>query len=315
MMKHVLATLAIVVWAHTAALAQLEPKKTAEDLQKIAALAPDTVAWKLKSTFGAGFTSVTLSNWAGGGQNSVTIRGLVLGSADYVRDAFSWDNDLDLGYSLTQVGDQPFRKNDDRFIVTSKAAMRQSDGLRYTALLDFRSQIAVGYNYDQRNPLDSSQYLKISNLFAPAYVTTALGAEWTPAPQFRLLVSPLSARGIVVLDQALADSGAYGVERGKNTRLDMGALVNATIDWEVFQNVTWKSRLNAFMRYDSPRLWVVTVENAVLMKVNSWLSIGLLTDLFYDHRVPVVRDNGTTGPATQLRNQLVVNIAYTMGNH
>ena len=95
----------------------------------------------------------------------------------------------------------------------------------------------------------------------------------------------------------------------------MGALLNATIDWQVFENVTWKSRLNAFMRYDAPSLWVVTVENAFLMKVNAWLNIGLLTDLFYDHRVPIVRDNGTTGPATQLRNQLVVNVSYTLANH
>lgn len=296
-------------------LAQVEPKKTAEDLQKIAVLTPDSVAWKLKSTFGAGFSSITLSNWAGGGQNSVTIRGLVLASADYAHRDFSWDNDLDLGYSVTQVADQPFRKNDDRFIITSKAAMRQTEGLRYTALLDFRSQLAPGYNNDKRDPNDQTQFLKISNLFAPAFVTLALGAEWTPAPQFRLLASPLSARSIIVLDQDLADSGAYGVDRGQNLKVDMGALLNATIDWQVFENVTWKSRLNAFMRYDAPSLWVVTVENAFLMKVNAWLNIGLLTDLFYDHRVPIVRDNGTTGPATQLRNQLVVNVSYTLTNH
>lgn len=314
-MKHVVLVAAAALMAVNVVVAQIEPKKTAEDLQKIAVLTPDSVAWKLKSTFGAGFSSITLSNWAGGGQNSVTIRGLVLASADYAHQDFSWDNDLDLGYSLTQVADEPFRKNDDRFIITSKAAMRQTEGLRYTALMDFRSQLAPGFNYDKRDPIDPSQFLKISNLFSPAYLTLALGAEWTPAPQFRLLASPLSARSIVVLDQELADSGAYGVDRGRNLKVDMGALINATLDWQVFENVTWKSRLNAFMRYDAPSLWVVTVENAFLMKVNAWLNIGLLTDLFYDHRVPIVRDNGTTGPATQLRNQLVVNVSYTLGNH
>lgn len=314
-MGRVMLAIAVLLLIGHSLRAQVEPKKTAEDLQKITVLTPDSVAWNLKSTFGAGFSSITLSNWAGGGQNSVTIRGLVLASADYAHEAFSWDNDLDLGYSLTQVADQPFRKNDDRFIITSKAAMRQTDRLRYTALLDFRSQLAPGFNYDKRDPNDPEQFLKISNLFSPAFVTLALGAEWTPGPQFRLLASPLSARSIIVLDQDLADSGAYGVDRGQHLKVDMGALLNATIDWQVFENVTWKSRLNAFMRYNAPTLWVVTVENAFLMKVNAWLNIGLLTDLFYDHRVPIVRDNGTTGPATQLRNQLVVNVSYTLGNH
>lgn len=295
--------------------AQVDSKQTADDLQKIKELAADSLPWKLKSTFGAGFTSVTLSNWAGGGQNSITIRGLVLASADYAMNTFSWDNDLDLGYSVTQVGDEPFRKNDDRFIVTSKAAFKQNDALRYTAFLDFRSQIAAGFNYDQRDPRDTNAFLKISNIFAPAYLTTALGLEWTPVKQFRLLASPLSARSILVLDQELADSGAYGVDRGENVKVDVGGLLNATVEWEFVENVTWKSRLNAFCRYSAPDLWVVTVENAILMKVNSFLSVGLLTDLFYDDRVPVVRDNGSTGPATQLRNQLVINFSYTLANH
>jgi hypothetical protein len=68
------------------------------------------------------------------------------------------------------------------------------------------------------------------------------------------------------------------------------------------------------MPYETPALWVVTVENAFLLKVNNWLNVSLLTDVFYNDRIPVVRDDGSTGPATQLRNQLVVGINWSIAN-
>jgi hypothetical protein len=68
------------------------------------------------------------------------------------------------------------------------------------------------------------------------------------------------------------------------------------------------------MPYETPALWVITVENAFLMKVNSWLNVSLLTDVFYNDRIPVVRDDGTVGPATQLRNQLVIGINWSLAN-
>lgn len=300
--------------ASAVAMAQVDAKAVSDDLQKIADLKADSLPWKLKASLGAGLTQVSLNNWAGGGQNNITIRGLVLASADYANGLFSWDNDLDLGYGVNKQGTQEFRKTDDRIIVTSKASIKQNDQLRYTAFVDFRTQIAIGYNFDKQNA-DSSNFLKISNLFAPAYLTGALGAEWTPAPQLRVMASPLSSRSILVLDDELAAIGAFGVVPGENVKTDIGGLINATLDWTFVENVQWKSRLNTFCRYDAPELWIVTLENAFLLKVNSFLNVGLLTDVFYDDRVPVVRDDGTTGPATQVRNQIVINFVYNLSNH
>jgi len=295
-------------------VAQVDSKKVSDDLQKIEAMKADSLPWKLKFSIGGGITTVMLNNWSGGGENTVTLKGLFLGSADYVDDRFSWDNDLDLGYGITKLGSESFRKNDDRIILTSKASIKQTDILRYTAFLDFRTQFYQGLNYDKHDPVDTTKFLKISNLFAPAYLTGALGLEWTPIKEFKMLVSPLSSRSIFVLDDDLSRQGAYGVDSGAHIKTDIGGLINMNLDWIVFENVTWKSRFNAFCRYNAPDLWILTVENAILMKVNSFLSVGFMTDIFYDDRVPVVRDNGTTGPATQVRNQLIVTFQYSMQN-
>jgi len=296
------------------AQADVDAIKTSDDLAKIAALAADSIPWKYKAVTGAGFNMVQLSNWAGGGQNSVTVRALFLGSLDYSNNDFSWDNDLDLGYSIINQGGQGYRKADDRIILTSKASLKQNEVLRYTGLLDFRTQFAVGYNYDQHDPRDSTRFQQVSTLMAPGYLTGALGMEWTPIKEFTFMAAPISSRAIFVMDDYLSSIGSFGVDSGQTVKADLGGLLNATLDWEVFENVRWKARLNAFMRYRAPDLWVVTVENAFLLKVNSFLSVGFLTDIFYDDRVPITRDDKTVGPSTQLRNQLVINFTHTFGN-
>lgn len=292
-------------------LAQVD-SKVASDSLAFAALKVDSIPWKYKAIFGAGLNMTELNNWTGGGQDAVTIRALMIGSLDYAHELFSWENDLDLGYSITKLGEQEFRKADDRIIFGTKASMKQNDWLRYTAFVDFRTQFYVGYNYDKQDSLGNFE--KISNFMAPGYLTGSLGAEWTPLPEFKMLVAPIASRSIFVMDDDLAATGAFGVRPGENTLTDIGCVVNASLNWEIAENVTWKSRLNMFGRYEAIDLWVVTLENGILMKVNSWLSVGILTDVFYDDRVPVLRDDGTRGPATQLRNQLVINISHTLTN-
>lgn len=294
-------------------LAQIDAKQTAEELSKIAALKADSLEWKLRGEIGAGFTTVQLNNWSGGGQSSVAFRGLFLGSADYARNNFSWENDVDLGYGIVKLGSQSFRKADDRIIVTSKSTYNLVENLRATGLLDFRTQFARGLNYD--TPDSNGNFTKVSNFMAPGYLMLGAGVEYKPVPELTFLVAPVSGRAIFVLDNDLAAQGAFGVDTGKNVKLDAGFLLNAKLEWEPMLNVRWSARLNAFGRYEQIQLWVVTLENKFLLNVNDYLSVGLLTDVFYDDRVAILRDNGTTGPATQLRNQLLINFTWSVANY
>ena len=294
--------------------AQVNSATMTDSLGKVGQLKADSLLWKYKTTMGAGFNAVELTNWSAGGQDAITFRVLFLGQLDYAEDMFSWENDLDIGYSLSKQGSDPFKKADDRLIFGTKLSRKQNDWLRYTAFVDFRTQFAVGYNYDIPDSTSPTGDLIISNFMAPGYLTGALGAEWTPVPEFKLLVAPISSRTVFVLDQPLADSGAFGVDRGQNIANDFGALINSTLDWEFVENVRLKSTLNAFCRYEAFDLWIVTFENAILMKVNSFLSVGFLTSVFYDDKVPVIRDDGTKGPATQLKNQLTIDFTWSVAN-
>ncbi len=280
-------------------LKQLTTKSTTKE---------DTRIWKLSMTPSFVFSQVGLSNWAGGGQNSITVLGLFTASANYALNGTTWDNSLDLGYGVTRLGGSDWRKGDDRLILLSKLGIDATKELRYSAFLDFRTQIAPGRNFDRpEQPL-------ISQFFSPAFLTLGAGLDWKPAPYFTALVSPLGGRGVFVLNDSLARAGAFGVTPGSNSQLDLGAVANLQYKNTIAENVALQSRLNLFARYKAIDQVVVVWENIVQMKVNSWLGITFATDVIYDHRVPITRGNGTVGPSTQLRNILGISIAQTFTN-
>lgn len=318
MLRRAITCTAILLVVVTGAHAQVDAKLTIDSLSRIPASKVASGPWSWYTKLGVGFTTVQLTNWTGGGQDAISVAFNCLASYDYADSVIYWDNELDLGYGIIRQGQQPTRKSDDQIIFSSRASLTTTDWYRFTGFLDLRSQFTDGYSYKVLDSAGNPSLL--SSFFAPAFLTAALGAELRPVPQVKILAAPLSSRSTFVSDDRIvatgvaSGAGVFGLAPGQRSRTSLGAVLNASIDWEMFTNVTLRTRFNGFMPYETPDLWVVTLENAVMMKVNTWLNISFLTDVFYDDRIPVLRTDGTTGPATQLRNQLIVNVNWNLGS-
>ena len=87
--------------------------------------------------------------------------------ANYKKGNSTWDNSLDIGYGLLQQGEDKVRKTDDKIDFTSKYGQKAFKNWYYAGLLNFKSQMAPGFNY----PDDSTE---ISRFLAPAYVWVLL---------------------------------------------------------------------------------------------------------------------------------------------
>ena len=74
----------------------------------------DTTYWKKGGVFGLNFSQVSLTNWSGGGQNSVSVNGLVNLFATHKGKHHVWDNTLNLAYGMLQQGNENMRKTDDK---------------------------------------------------------------------------------------------------------------------------------------------------------------------------------------------------------
>ena len=298
---------------------------TALTLFIIVTNAQDTL-WRKSGIINLNFNQTSFNNWAAGGENALSLSGLLSAFDNYKKGKTAWDNSLDLGYGLLKQGDQKVRKNEDKIDFTSKLG-HDANGkgkLFYTALLNFKSQFDKGYNY----PNDS---IAISKFAAPAYITIALGLDYKPNKDFSVFVSPLTAKITLVTDQDLADAGAYGVDpaeynspgvktkAGKQSRIEPGAYVNAKFQKDIMQNVNLLTKLDLFSNYtDNPQNVDVNWELLLAMKINKLLTASISTQLIYDDDTPVpifkkeneIKIPVGVGPRTQFKEVLAIGLAY-----
>ena len=77
---------------------------------------PDYWTQSLKTNIKFGQTSLT--NWAAGGDNTVTLQAFIDGNANYAKDNIFWNNRLQLDYGFVYASSKPIlQKSDDSQMV------------------------------------------------------------------------------------------------------------------------------------------------------------------------------------------------------
>jgi hypothetical protein len=254
-------------------------------------------SWKKGGFIGINFNQVSLSQWAPGGDNNLSLSSAVNLFAIYADGKTIWDNSLDLAYALVKTSSGPIRKSDDKIDFTSKYGYQIGDGKWYYAgLVNFKSQFAEGFIY----PDDSNV---VSKFMSPAYLTLAIGFTYKPSDYFQIFLSPATGKWTFVNDQTLADAGAYGVKMatldagglpvagtGENIRSEFGAYLNMKFKKDIMENITFSTKLELFNNYtdedkDNAKNIDVNWETALMMKVNKFITASIIAQLVYDANV------------------------------
>lgn len=290
-----------------------EPEKRLRDARK------DTInGWQYGGVVMMNFGQTALSNWAAGGENSVSGNSFFNFFANYRKNSLTWDNTIDLGYGLLRQNNQN-RKTDDKIDFSTKIGMAASKNWYYSGLLNFRSQFTTGYKY----PNDTTQ-IKISDFFAPAYIVTAIGMDYKPGKTFTAFIAPLTGKITIVANQKLADAGAFGVEpakfqnnvmveEGERIRQEFGGYCKVAFQKEIMTNVNLSSKIDVFSNYlDNPQNIDVNWQVLISMKVNKFISASLSTQLIYDDDIK--NKNKTThaeeGAKIQFKEILGIGFSY-----
>lgn len=312
-------------------LAQEVTKDDAAKLQaendKLKAMAADSAkSWKFGGLISINGQQVSLSNWSAGGNNSISLGGLLNLFAKYKKGKSTWDNNLDLAYGVIKQGTyKTWWKNDDRIQFTSKYGRQAFKSWYYSALADFKTQFTDGFNY----PNDS---VYISRFMAPGYALASLGMDYKPNDQFSLFISPVTGKFTFVNDPTLAKAGAFGVQKEISYydttkkefvitqkylthREEFGVYLKMQYQTKVMENITFQTVLELFSNYmNHPENIDVNWTTLTSLKVNKFVSATLATQLIYDDDIKLLRtagDNkGTVGPDVQFKQVLAVGFSY-----
>jgi hypothetical protein len=254
-----------------------------------------TMGWKKGGVITLNMAQTSLTNWASGGQNSVSLNGLFSGYANFKKGKSAWDNSLDLGYGLLKQGkDEDFRKTDDKIDFVSKYGQEAFGKFYYSALMSFKTQFSPGYNLPDKTN-------KISDFMAPAYLMLALGLDYKPNPYFSAFLAPVTGKFTFVTEKSLSDAGAFGVEPGKTSRSEIGGYFRAVYSradfkGEFLKNVGFTTKLDLFSNYsNNPQNIDVNWETQTILKVNKFLNVSFITQLIYDDDIMVPFDENNSG--------------------
>lgn len=181
-------------------------------------------SWETNSTPALKISEFMFNNWSKSGNSQIDATATFFGNYKYTHPRYIWDNVVDLAYGYAwqdlAEGDTLFetrRKSNDKIDLTSaiswKPFVKLPDwGASFTANL--KTQFGVGYEYNGVGAAQTEK--KVSNFFAPAYLTTALSFEYKK-PNWSVSLSFLTGKTTFVCDDELIrDSLFYGVIQKDN---------------------------------------------------------------------------------------------------
>jgi len=289
--------------------------------------------WNFSGLTSLNFNQSMFSNWASGG--TPTLSGTFIGKyyGNYKKEKVSWNNNLNILFGLLKEQDEDLKKNEDLLSLNSIFGYEAAKKWQYSLLFSFNTQFVEGYDSD----IDS---LKISNFMAPAYMVISPGMKYAPSEFFYLQISPITLKSTFVMDQELANIGAFGVDaavydtatglmitEGKNSLWRYGAFLEAYFKKNLAKGFDLESKFNIFYQYNHREHLEtadgdVNWETFLNYKFNDWLAVSFFFHLAYlptSTRIEqqMIGDEVTSvaiqNRQVQFKQTLGIGLSYTFG--
>lgn len=271
---------------------------------------PPPKGWNSEGKFQLLFNQSAFNKeWSGGGTSSIAANLILDYNLNYRKGDFSWDNKVLANYGITKLkGDQFARKTSDRLEINSIAGKQlENSNWYYSFFANFRTQFSKGYVYS-KNAEGVEIRTETTHFLSPAYLQFGPGMMWKKSEDFWFNLAPATARFIFV-DQdfttvpGYVDGAYYGVDRGENSRFELGASVGGYLKYEVMTNVSMEHNLSLYFNYlKKPGNIDIDYLFNLDMTINKYVSANFIFQAIYD-------DN-TVG-AFQIREVFGAGLTYT----
>lgn len=228
--------------------------------------------------------------WTGGGTSSIAGNLTLNYDFNYRMNDFTWDNRILANYGLTKLKDDEFvRKTSDRIEFNSIAGKQiQETKWYYSYFLNFRSQIAKGYEFSEDADTGETIRTETTHFLSPGYLQTGPGLLWKYNENLSVNIAPATARLIFVDDEftsvpGYVDGDYFGVDQGKATRFEFGASIGFYAEMFLLENVTAEHALNLYSNYlDKPGNIDIDYLLNVNLSINKNLSANVIFQAIYD---------------------------------
>ena len=337
--------------------AQQAAAEAAKSFSAAPEVAPEVVKpnyWtnSLKTNVNLGQTSLT--NWAAGGDNTVSLAAFVDGNANWAQGDMFWNNRLQLDYGFLYASSKPIlQKNTDRIYLESKWGYKTESmkNFYFSANYDFKSQFTTGYDYKtpssvtdaEGNELKGSALRDVwrdaralkSGFLAPAYTNIALGIDFVPNKWFSLNFAPLTGDLVIVKDAALRGNYSMPLKdkyvdvtenlptdgsQFSSVRFGFGAQLKMDAKVNVNDNFAYSTQVVLFANYlDMNHCPRINWDNRIDWKLAKYFSFTITTNLIYDDTIMILNDKDIEEfpkgkSRVQFKESLAFGFTWTIAN-
>ena len=298
---------------------------------------PNLWANSLKTNVTLGQTSLT--NWAAGGDNTVSLAAYIDGNANWKKDDMFWNNRLQLDYGFLWASSKPIlQKNMDRIYLESKWGYKAPSTryLYFSANYDFKSQFTDTWDYatpttkadgsafgENEKPVRedwlAAKTLK-SGFLSPAYTNLALGIDFVPAKWFSMNFAPLTGGFVIVTNPELRKT--YSMKENadgtfKAAKFEFGAQLKMDAKVNVNDNFAYSTQVVLFANYlDINHCPRINWDNRIDWKLAKYFSLTLATNLIYDDTILITTSKHPEGKkgVVQFKESIAFGFTYTIAN-
>ena len=298
---------------------------------------PNLWANSLKTNVTLGQTSLT--NWAAGGDNTVSLAAYIDGNANWKKGDMFWNNRLQLDYGFLWASSKPIlQKNMDRIYLESKWGYKAPSTryLYFSANYDFKSQFTDTWDYatpttkadgsafgENEKPVRedwlAAKTLK-SGFLSPAYTNLALGIDFVPNKWFSLNFAPLTGGFVIVTNPELRKT--YSMKENadgtfKAAKFEFGAQLKMDAKVNVNDNFAYSTQVVLFANYlDINHCPRINWDNRIDWKLAKYFSLTLATNLIYDDTILIVTSKYPEGKkgVVQFKESIAFGFTYTIAN-
>ena len=220
-------------------------------------------------------TQTQFENWASGGDNTFSGIASIFFNHKYHKDnqRFYLEYRVSAKYGINVINSESF-KNSDQFNINIEPSWRLRGPWSYAIGVNIVSQFTKGYKSVDDNTI-------VSNFMSPGDIDLSTGIKYEKLP-FKITLSPLAGKVVVVASDSISNQGLYGVDAGKHSRESLGSSVKVDFDKIFAKNrLRLRSYFHAFTNYNDVHTarWTNTLD-IISTKL---LTTTLYAELYYDN--------------------------------
>lgn len=224
-------------------------------------------------SFGQGYIS---SNWASGGENSLSILSDLKYFVNYKKKNATWENSFRYQLGALKSGNEDLNKNEDKLEIQSKLGIKAFKHWNYATQFDMNTALFKSYN----NPKDKKV---IATFLTPGNFTLSLGLDYKPRNNISLYLSPIAGQWVYMRDTNLVEPSRYGLEKGKKFKSDAGAKVELKNQHDLFSFLKIDNHVIIFSSYyEQPEKLTLDWRLTLNFRINYFMQTSVYANTVYN---------------------------------